>query len=125
MIVDDGGEGRVDHLVVFGSFYSGSGTLAGDYFVAGTGINDSPTGPGYELGGSATGDIDIAYAPGADPASATLTIVSTGATVTFDPHGMRDITLWNSDAGPGGLIEEVYAWNAAARGGLGGYVWAG
>jgi len=125
VIVDDGGEGRVDHLVVFGSFYSGSGTLAGDYFVAGTGINDNPTGPGYELGGSATGDIDIAYALGADPGSATLTIVSTGATVTFDPHEMRDITLWNSDAAPGDPIEEVYSWNAAARGGQGAYVWAG
>lgn len=103
---------RNNHIVLWG--------CRGDDLGARTAL--SPV-PGCELGGSC-GTVAITYGPGADPATATITIGT--ASVEFDPRTVADVTVWRADAEIDGQRSALlFTWDAAARRGAGAFVFAG
>jgi len=108
---DVAGEGRVNHLVLYGRFAS-----AGvDPFVAGSGVHDTsgpgtPLTAGYVLGSNATTDgVNLSIGG----TTATLSFASNGGSVTFNTGQVQSITLWDNDLAGSGFTQEVYLWNGA------------
>ncbi|HEX2891373.1 hypothetical protein, partial [Vineibacter terrae] len=69
------------------------------------------------------GTVAITYGPGADPATATITIGT--ASVEFDPRTVADVTVWRADAAIDGQRSALFTWDTAARRGAGAFVFAG
>ncbi len=79
---------------------------------------------GYELGSQVGADgVLITYGPGADPATATITMGSAG--IVFDPRTIADVIVWVRESRVGRRHQGRFTWNRAARGGAGAFVLAG
>jgi len=122
------GEGAVNHLVVFGTFWETSdNSTPPQMLTVGSGIHETDVGEvlsvGHVLGNHSdaaaqTGNVNVTY----NSATSITVSVTGGGSITFNPLLFADITLWNHDATVGQQMQEFYTWDANARGaGLGGF----
>jgi hypothetical protein len=115
---------RINHIVLWGGQACDVGPAEAD------GDELHPTrhpltvdAPGIRLGVEAADGVSIAYGPGVEPATATITFGT--ASVEFDPRTVADIILWNGKTVHGDERQKLFIWNANARHGAGAFVLAG
>ena len=131
-ILEESSEGAVNHLVLFGTFSdTADNSTPGTIFDPGTGVHETDAGEslsiGHVLGNHAdsaaqTGNVNVTY----NAADSITVSIAGGAAVTFNPLLFADITLFNHDAVNGHQMQELYTWDANARGaGQGGFEFAG
>lgn len=128
-VTEVSGEGAVNHLVVFGTFWETTdNSTPPQMLTIDSGIRETDVGEtlsvGHVLGdhsdtAAQTGNVNVTYN---SATSVTISVAGTGSSITFNPLLFADVTLWNHDATVSSQMQEFYTWDPNARGaGLGGF----